>query len=121
MALPPNAVKLGLAGVQMDPASLLEWPIKFGGALEENELVVSYTLTMSAEAAALGLEIATGGHAPTWDGTDLIVWFQVDPLMQADAAFDGQGVSLPMTLWFRTDQTPYRERELTLYLEVAQQ
>ena len=121
MAIPPNAVKLGEPGVQMDPASLLEWPIVFGGMLEDGELVDSYTLTMSAEAAALGLEIATGDHAPTWSGTDLIVWFRINPLLQDDPAFDGAGSALAMTLWFRTDQTPYRERELTLYLEVAQQ
>jgi hypothetical protein len=121
MALPPNAVKLGLPGVQMDPKSVLEWPIVFGGMLEAGETVASYTLTMLAESSALGLSVASGDYAPAWDGTDLIVWFEIDSSKWSDAAFSGEGAQLPMELYFETDSTPARKRELTLYLEVAQQ
>ena len=112
----------------MDPADVVDYELGLGpdggddALLEEGEQVADWTLTLSAEAVALGLEVGTGDYAPSQPTpTSFRFWFSVDALLQDDAAFDGAGASLAMELTIETDSTPARTRQRTLVLQVAQQ
>lgn len=122
MAIPPNAA---VWTQQMDPADVIEYEVELGGTgglLETSEKVDLWTLTLSAEAAALGLNVGTGSYAPSQPTpTSFRFWFNVDTLLQDDAAFAGEGASLAMVLKVVTNSTPPRTHERTLVLQVAQQ
>lgn len=133
MAIPPLAYPWTQI---MDPADQVEYVVDLRGVdglatdglLEPGELMDSWELVLGAESVALGLEVGTGDYAPTnpldGDGnplvTSLLFWFSVDPEMQDDAAYSGEGAQLPMELTIVTNSTPARTRQRTLVLKVAQ-
>jgi hypothetical protein len=111
--------------VQMDPAELLDFQINLKGdklkLLADDELCVSYTLTLYPEAAAVGFSIkSTGGYTPNNDGSIITVWFEVDAGDWTNALFDGGGFTVAMELTVDTDHVPPRRRQRTLTLTVVQ-
>jgi hypothetical protein len=144
MALPPNAKILTR---QMDPADVVDFvanasPDPAGldqdevPLLEDSEIITSYTLTMSPEGAALGVTISTGGSgeggaAPsliaivggsqTTGATAVKFWLYVDATFQDNAAFDGTGTYIALTLTVNTNSIPSRRRQRTIVVQVAQQ
>lgn len=125
MPIPPNAHSLGPA---MDPADVVDYELELGpdggsdALLEDGEQVDDWTLTLSAEAVALGLTLGTGDYAPVQPTpTSFRFWFSVDAMLQDDSAFDSAGSSLAMELTIETDSMPPRTRQRTLILQVAQQ
>lgn len=128
MALPPNAK---VWTQEMDPADVVDYQAALAGTdglLEESEQIASFTLTMSAEGAALGVTISEGGvgeggAAPSRidSNTGVLMWLYVDDAFQDDTAFDGTGISVGITLTVVTNSLPARTRQRTLVLKVAQQ
>lgn len=121
MAIPPTAVKF--AGT-LDPQEELDFAINCVGLLEAGETIASYTLTVLAEAVALGLTIMSGGgrnHALNDSDAGIDLWLTIAPGFQANAAFDGAGTPLPLHVQFETDSSPARTRERTFLVQVAQQ
>jgi len=124
MAIPPTAFRWTQA---MDPADTVDYVVEVGGAsglldIPAGEGIASYTLTLGAEAVALGLTIGTGGYAITQPtSTSYRIWFSINISYQSNAAFDGAGSALPLVLKITTDSSPARIRERTLLLQVAQQ
>jgi hypothetical protein len=144
MALPENAKLLPRP---MDPADRVDYvanadpdqtDLDTGEVplLAETETISSYTLTMSAEGAALGVTISQGGvgepgAAPslisivggseTTGATAVKFWLYVDPAFQDNAAFDGTGTYVGITLTINTNSLPSRRRQRTLIVQVAQQ
>ena len=121
MVVPASAFKFD---AEMDPAELLDYQLKLSEGplklLEDGELFTTWTLTLYPEAIALGVELGSGTYEPVADGENITVWFQVDPLFQEDAAFDGNGVDVPMELSITTNHAPARKRQRTLVLPMRQ-
>jgi hypothetical protein len=124
MALPPNARAWS---PEMDPADIVDYEVTLAGdngLLETGEQVSTYTLTMSAEGAALGVTISmVSGYEPSLinSNTGIKMWFYVDPAFLTNAAFSGTGVSVGIELTVNTSSVPSRRRQRTLVLKVAQQ
>lgn len=126
MALPALATKFDQS---MDPTDLVDFEIDITGRiLEVGELASSYTLTLLAEAVALGLTIAEGvadlgdaAYAPQLvTGNRIQFWLYVDPVNRTDVEYDA-GVTLGMELTVETDNTPPRRRQRTFSVEVVHQ
>lgn len=119
--IPLTAKSIGPA---MDPSDVIEYEIEFGGddgLLEVGEQVASYTIVLSAEAVALGLELGTSTRAPSQPTpTSLRLWFQVNASFRSNAAYSGAGTVFSMEATIVTDATPSRTRQRTLLLTVAQ-
>ncbi len=105
----------------LDPADVADFVIQLGnGLLEPGEAFTSYTLALSAEAVALGLEVGTGAYAPASDGQTISVWFSIAAAFQGNAAYEASGVTLLMELTLNTNSTPARRWQRTLGLKVQQ-
>jgi hypothetical protein len=95
-----------------------------GPVLEENEEIVSYAIEVSAEAAALGVEIseAAGYEDELLTGNKQIqLWFEVDEAFREDAAFSGAGTDVGVEFTIITNSNPPRRHQKTYVLRVAQQ
>jgi hypothetical protein len=90
--------------------------------LEAGEAYVTYTLSPSMEAIALGLTIESiAPYEPVETDTTLQIWVSVDEDFWEDAAFLGAGTSLSIELTIETDSIPPRRWQRTVVLKVAQQ
>jgi hypothetical protein len=123
MAVPPNAKTWGRT---LDPTDLGDYVASLVGGtiplLQDGETFETYTLVPSAEAVALGLTIGDAdGYEPVADGETLTIWLSIDEALRGDAAFDGEGVSLPLELTVETDSSPPRRWQRTLVVRVAHQ
>jgi hypothetical protein len=119
MPIPPSAE---VWEQQLDPKDIADFVVDISDMLEAGETVASYSFTLGAEAAALGLEIGTGSYAVTQPTTSSFrLWLNVNTSFWADAAFDGAGASLPIVLDFTTNNSPARRFQRTLVVQVAQQ
>lgn len=129
MALPPNA---SLWTQPFDPWDRKEYVAEFdttatgasGPVLTEDEEIVSYTIEVSAEAAALGVEISTalGYEDELLAGNKQIqVWFEVDEAFRENAAFAGTGTYVAIEFTIVTNSSPARRHQKTYVLQVAQQ
>lgn len=113
----------------MDPTDLVDFEIDVTGRiLEVGELASSYTLTLLAEAVALGLKIAVGvadlgnaAYAPQLvTGNKIQFWLYVESANRTDVAYTA-GVTLGMELTVNTDNTPPRRRQRSFSVEVVHQ
>lgn len=107
----------------LDPHEELDFVIPCGPILEDGEEIDSYTLTVLAESAALGLTIMSGGgrdHELVEDNTAIALWLEIADAYKTNAAFDGTGASLPMEVTLVTNSAPARTRQFTCLVPVAQ-
>jgi hypothetical protein len=113
----------------MDPTDLVDFEIDVTGRiLEVGELASSYTLTLLAEAVALGLKVAEGvadlgnaAYAPQLvTGNKIQFWLYVEAANRNDAAYTA-GVTLGMELTVNTNNTPPRRRQRSFSVEVVHQ
>lgn len=123
MPLPPNAKALTQA---MDPSDIevFELLIDQGDdkTLMTGENVAEFNFAVTAEAAAAGLMIMQeDGRRPTLTGLLLRFWLAIDPALFGAAAFSGEGISLGLELTLKTDSVPYRTKQKTIVVKVAQQ
>lgn len=109
----------------LDPEEELDFVFEGENLLEEGEQIASgYTLAMSAEGTALGVEIMSGGgrdHERIEANRSIRFWLRVDPLFQGNAAFTGDGAVIPMQITFTTNASPARTRDRLFLVRVAQQ
>ena len=122
MAIPASAKSFPDS---LDPHEELDFKIDLTNLLEIGELVSDgdWTLEVLTEAAALGLEIMTGGGRDpllSVEATTIRFWLTIDPLLQDDAAFD-DGVDLPLRITAPTTVSPQRTRQRTFTVRVVQQ
>lgn len=127
MTIPLNATQFRQ---QMDPADIVDYvadaydtsdPAKTP-LLEAGESIVSYTLSMSAEGAALGVTIeSVAPRAPALINSNkgIKFWLSVTAGFQTNAAFDGAGTLIPVLVTIDTDMS--RRRQRTVVVQVAQQ
>ena len=123
MALPPTAKAITQA---MDPSDIDVFELTLGQGLDElimpGEAVESFTFAVTAEAAAAGLRIMTEDRrAPTLTGLVLRFWLAIDPSMLGAAAFSGAGIDLGLELTLKTNSVPFRTKQKTIVVKVAQQ
>lgn len=124
----PNPLTAKVFDQPMDPADLIDFETTLSQGddpedlLQLDENVTSFTLAVTAEAAAAGLQLQeTAGRAPSLDGTVLRFWLAIDPADQAADLFSGAGVNLAIELTINTDASPLRRRQRTMIVQVAQQ
>jgi hypothetical protein len=125
MANPPNAISITRP---MDPADIEQFFVTLtqgstgAEVLNTGESVASYTLALTAEAIAAGLQIKTGsGYATNLTGLVLSFWLAVNSANQADAAFSGTGLTLGVEWTITTNASPARVKQKTIVVQVAQQ
>lgn len=122
MALPPNAKKFP---DPFDPKDRVEFILNLDGPtgiLEDGELVGTYELALTPEAAALGLQIGSGSYAPSQPNANQIkFWLEVAAEDQNDPAFSGAGTDLGIEVTVITNSNPARRRQRTAAVTVAQQ
>ena len=120
MAIPPTAFVFEEG---LDPHEELDFIVPCDPLLETSETIDSYTLSLSAEAAALGLTIMSGGdrdHALVESDQAIRMWLEIDDAYKTNAAFDGTGTNLPMEVTIVTNSSPARTRQFTLLVPVVQ-
>ena len=120
MAIPADAARFTRA---LDPHEELDFLAPCEPLLETGETIASYTLSVTAEGALLGLTIMSGAgrdHGLTNGNTAVKFWLTIDALEKDDVAFDA-GAALPLLLTFETSSTPSRTRQRTMLITVRQQ
>ncbi len=125
MPTPPNAIALTQP---MDPSDLIDYSLTLSqgddakSLLATGESVASYTLELTTEAMAAGLQIQSGnGYDTTLSGLSLKFWLAVDPAVTSNATFDGAGLTLGIELTVITDAPTPRRRQRTITVQVANQ
>lgn len=123
MALPPGAKAFTQP---LDPTDIDVFETTIGQGTDDllapGESVAAFALAVTAEAAAAGLRIMTeDGRAPALAGLLLRFWLTVDTSQFGAAAFSGAGIDLGLELTVKTTSTPYRTKQKTLIVKVAQQ
>jgi len=123
MALPPGAKAFTQP---LDPTDIDVFETTIGQGTDDllapGESVAAFGLAVTAEAAAAGLRIMTeDGRAPTLAGLLLRFWLTVDTSQFGAAAFSGGGIDLGLELTVKTTSIPYRTKQKTLIVKVAQQ
>lgn len=122
MAIPSTAVRFGGS---MDPGDWRPFEMDFSPLLDttsgEKIDPANFALSMSAEGAALGVEMDSEGvRAPTLidDGTGIRFYLSVDAGSQNAAVFD-QGVDVALVSVIRTTATPFNRYERTWVVRVV--
>jgi hypothetical protein len=125
MALPPNAKILTR---QMDPADVVDFvanasPDPAGLDQDEVPLLEDSEISTggSGEGGAAPSLIAIVGGSQTTGATAVKFWLYVDATFQDNAAFDGTGTYIALTLTVNTNSIPSRRRQRTIVVQVAQQ
>lgn len=125
MAIPTTAIRFTDA---LDPQEVLDFVFPMSPVLEAGEQIEAgtWTLSLLAEATALGLQIVTGdaGHPdPSLieDNTAILAWFKVDPSFAGNVAFQGAGTALPMEVTIWSTALSKRKRQRTFLLTIREQ
>lgn len=111
---------------EMDPAERLDFELDFRNGddpvLQPGESIDSYSVAVTPEAAAYGLQIETDApYAPDMDvsGERITIWLTVDIGEQSNPDFiDGLPLGVEFTII--TDNTPPRTRQRTGLVTVKQ-
>lgn len=124
MAIPPSAVRFQ---AQIDPGDRVEFVAKFDEILQvtagEQIADGTWTLTMSAEGAAVGVQIGSvGAYAPALQVSNQQIrfWLSVADANQSDAIFN-TGVEVAITIRFETTNSPPRRYERSFVVRVVNQ
>lgn len=87
----------------MDIYPVLTRGDKVSDILQLGEEVTSFTIGLTAEAAAAGLRLGTDDKAPRYAGLVFYAQLSVAPLMQGAAIFLGAGLVLGVEITFSTN------------------
>lgn len=107
--LAPNALKWARP---LDPSDVSAYVCYFKSDLSSlmgpSEVIASFSVEPTAEAAAYGLEVADGDYAPTlYDNAKGVkVFLRVATAQQTAEVFNGDGIWLPVVFRVVTDATP---------------
>jgi hypothetical protein len=125
MTLPLNAKTFS---AQMDPADVLDWQATLSQGstglemLQAGESVASFTVALTAEAIAAGLQInTTSGYATLIVGNVISFWLSVISGSQSSIAFAGAGLAVGIEITITTNASPARVKQRTVVITVAQQ
>lgn len=112
---------------ELDPSEKLDYEANFGGddkpLLEVAETIATFTIAVTAAAAALGLQVESiAPYAPalTADSKGIKLWLSVASGLQSSGAFDA-GVALGVIVTVVTNSNPARTRQRTWVATVRQQ
>jgi hypothetical protein len=121
MALPDKAPTFVR---RMDPRDRLDLYVKLtageelSAILQTDEVVTSFSIGLTAEAAAAGLRLGTDARAPRYADRTFCFWLMVLPEMQGAAIFSGTGLTLGVEITFTTDVDD-REKQYTVGVKVV--
>lgn len=120
MAIPPTAVRFAQS---LDPQEELDWLVSLEQLLQPGEDAASYSLDLLPEAVALGLTIMQGDGRDHHmiDNRTILFWAEIDEDYEADPAFNGGGITLPMEVTIVTNSYPPRKRNRTFLIPVVHQ
>ena len=88
----------------MDPTDEVDYVGEFGPLLESGETIVAgFTVAPTTESATLGFEIGTT-FPPALEVGDknVVFWCEVNPVNQADAVFNDDGVIISVEITVNT-------------------
>jgi hypothetical protein len=86
------------------------------------EGVETYSLTLPAEAVAVGLRIVDRvGYEDRLVGNVLSLWLEVDSTMQTSPIFNGNGVTVPIEILIETTATPPRTKQRSFLVRISNQ
>jgi hypothetical protein len=125
MTLPLNAKAFT---AQMDPADVLDWQVTLSQGstgleiLQVGESVANFTVALTAEAIAAGLQInTTSGYSTLLVGNVISFWISITSGSQGSAAFTGAGLTIGIEISITTNANPARVKQRTVVVTVAQQ
>lgn len=125
MTLPLNAKAFA---AQMDSSDVLDWQVTLSQGstgletLQIAESVVGFTVALTAEAIAAGLQInTTGGYSTLLVGNVITFWVSVTAGSLANSAFLGAGTGFGIEITITTNANPARVKQRTVVVTVAQQ
>jgi hypothetical protein len=108
-----------------DPSDRAPYAIDWTRILRDAETIVEIDkITMSAQGAALGVQVDQGsGRDPiiSNDGKLTQFWFVVASSFQGDPAFSGSGVAVSLSVLIKSNAAPFEQFERTVTLTVRQQ
>jgi len=111
---------------EMDPSEVLDFEMDWASGAEpvllSGEEIASFSLALTASAAAHGLQIKSGGaYDPVRSvgNTTLLLWLQVDPAEVNNTAFI-EGIALGVEATIVTNSSPARTRQRTWEVTVKQ-
>lgn len=122
-----ESLPLNAAGwiAAFDPSDRAPFAIDWSELLADGETIAQIDrIRMSAEGAALGVRVDSGGgRSPiiSTDGLKTQFWFICDEAFQSHPAFAGAGVQVGLSVLTRTSSDPYKLYERTAVLNVRQQ
>lgn len=113
---------------KMDPSDVVDFMYDASPAMENTvekteQISSTWSLTMSAEGAAIGAAIRfAGAYAASLVENDTAIkfWLEVAPAMQGDNIFLGSGVDVPITVRWVSTNVPPRTFERTLVITIRQ-
>jgi len=86
--------------------------------LQPGEIVTDFAVTLSAEAAAIGMVIATGANAPRYANLVFALQASILPARRNSSIFDGAGVTVGGEINFSTNLAN-REKTYTFGIKVV--
>jgi hypothetical protein len=95
--------------------------------LQMGEGIREYSLALSPEAVAAGLEIMSGADADgqirtdKLTGNEIKLWLRVATAMQGSSIFNGVGTTFEIKALIKTTALPSRTKERTFLVRVARQ
>jgi hypothetical protein len=90
--------------------------------LQTGESVASFTVALTAEAIAAGLQInTTSGYSTLLVGNVITFWVSVISGSQSSAVFIGAGLTIGIEITVTTNANPARVKQRTVVVTVAQQ
>lgn len=120
MAIPPTAKRLGKL---LDPSDIKPIMIDFSPAIPVGAGIDTYTMTISAEGVALGMEIMSGGgRDPSLENDDTAIklWPAIDEDEAQNPAFDGAGVAIALEVTIIMTTIPAQTDQQTFLIPWAQ-
>lgn len=118
--MPAPAAAVAFSGV-MDSSDRVEYIASFADLLEQGEKISTATVTLYAEAVALGFTVLTGTGlaAAIVNDNSVRIWVEVAANMRDNAAFTA-GAKMPVEFAVVTDATPFRRFHRTMTITVTQ-
>ncbi len=86
--------------------------------LQPGEIVTEFLVTLSAEAAAIGMVIATGINAPRYANRVFALQVSILPARRGSAIFEGNGITVGGEITFATNLAN-REKQYSFGMKVV--
>lgn len=105
---------------QMDPRDIVDYVSEFGPLLESAEIINTFVLETTTQAAALGFRFVASRPPVLEPGSkNIVFWVEVDDANQNDLIWCDAGLRIPIEITITTSLAP-RRYQRTFLIPVKQ-